>query len=160
MHTKKILFSILHTHFYKTPTLVYLLYTLFYINNIFLFYFSLTLKLSASLFSLTHKSPLNLCLSLIPQSLCISNPSSLSFSDPFTLSPLSFLSFLSSNTHTLYFGSLSSNFKCFATIGFVFDFDFGFGLWVFSWWFNFELMFCGFWVERVWFSLCFGFPLF
>ena len=52
---KKHIFSILHTHFYKTSSSVYLLYTLFYINNIFLFYFSLTLKLSASLFSLTHK---------------------------------------------------------------------------------------------------------
>ena len=51
---KKHTFSILHTHFYKTLTSVYLLY------NIFLFYFLLTFKLSTSLFSLTHK--------LIPQS--------------------------------------------------------------------------------------------
>ena len=64
---KKNTFSILHTNFYKTPTSVYLLYTLFYINNIFLFYFSLTLKLSASLFSLTHK--------LTSQSLPLSHPS-------------------------------------------------------------------------------------
>ena len=64
---KKNTFSILHTNFYKTSTSVYLLYTLFYINNIFLFYFSLTLKLSASLFSLTHK--------LTSQSLPLSHPS-------------------------------------------------------------------------------------
>ena len=43
--------------------------------------------------------------------------------------------------------SLSFDFKCFVAIGFVFDFDFGFGLLVFSWWFNFELIFCGFWVD-------------
>ena len=30
---KKRTFSILHTHFYKTPTLVYLFYHLFYLNN-------------------------------------------------------------------------------------------------------------------------------
>ena len=42
-------------------------------------------------------------------------------------------------------GSLSSNFKRSATIGFVFDFEFG--LRVFSWWFNFELIFYGFWVN-------------
>ena len=52
---KKHTFSILHTHFYKTLTSVYLLYTLFYINNIFLFYFPLTLKLSTSHFPLTYK---------------------------------------------------------------------------------------------------------
>ena len=69
---KKHTFSILHTYFYKRSTSIYLLYTLFYINNIFLFYFSLTLKLSASLFSLTHKFiPQSLYLSLIPQSLYI-----------------------------------------------------------------------------------------
>ena len=34
-----ILFFILHHHFYKTPTSVYLLYTIFYINNIFIFFF-------------------------------------------------------------------------------------------------------------------------
>ena len=33
---KNILFSILHYHFYKTPTSVYLLYTIFSINNIFM----------------------------------------------------------------------------------------------------------------------------
>ena len=43
--------------------------------------------------------------------------------------------------------SLSSDFKHFAAIGFVFDFDFEFGLLVFSWWFNFELIFYGFWVD-------------
>ena len=32
---KKILFSILHTYFYKTPTSVCLFYTLFYLNNMF-----------------------------------------------------------------------------------------------------------------------------
>ena len=30
---KKHIFSILHTHFYKIPTLVYLFYNLFYLNN-------------------------------------------------------------------------------------------------------------------------------
>ena len=43
--------------------------------------------------------------------------------------------------------SLSFDFKHFAAIGFVFDFDFEFGLLVFSWWFNFELIFYGFWVD-------------
>ena len=31
--------SILHIYFYKTPTSVHLLYTIFYINNIFIFFF-------------------------------------------------------------------------------------------------------------------------
>ena len=43
--------------------------------------------------------------------------------------------------------SLSFDFKHFAAIGFVFDFDFEFGLLVSSWWFNFELIFYGFWVD-------------
>ena len=40
--TKKSTFFMLHTHFYKTPTSVCLLYTFFYLNNIILnfFYYS------------------------------------------------------------------------------------------------------------------------
>ena len=33
LQEKTFFFSILHTHFYKTPTLVYLFYHLFYLNN-------------------------------------------------------------------------------------------------------------------------------
>ena len=36
---KKLTFSILHTHFYKTLTSVCLFYTFFYLNNIFLTFF-------------------------------------------------------------------------------------------------------------------------
>ena len=36
---KKTTFSILHTHFYKIPTSIHLLYNIFYINNIFIFFF-------------------------------------------------------------------------------------------------------------------------
>ena len=42
---KNMFFSILHTHFYKTPTSVCLFYTLFYLNNIlltFFYYFTAT----------------------------------------------------------------------------------------------------------------------
>ena len=41
---KKTTFFILHTHFYKTPTSVHLLYTIFYINNIFIFFFNIILS--------------------------------------------------------------------------------------------------------------------
>ena len=34
--TQKLTFSILHHHFYKTPTSVHLLHTIFYINNIYM----------------------------------------------------------------------------------------------------------------------------
>ena len=37
--TKKAIFSILHTYFYKTSTSIHLLYIIFYINNIFIFFF-------------------------------------------------------------------------------------------------------------------------
>ena len=37
--TKKSTFSILYTHFYKTPTSVCLFYTFFYLNNIILTFF-------------------------------------------------------------------------------------------------------------------------
>ena len=37
--TKKHIFSILHTHFYKTSTSVCLFYTFFYLNNIILTFF-------------------------------------------------------------------------------------------------------------------------
>ena len=37
--TKKHIFSILHTYFYKTPTSVCLFYTFFYLNNIILTFF-------------------------------------------------------------------------------------------------------------------------
>ena len=37
--TKKHIFSILHTYFYKTPTSIYLFYNLFYLNNHFLTFF-------------------------------------------------------------------------------------------------------------------------
>ena len=33
---QKLTFSILHHHFYKTPISVHLLYTIFYINNIYM----------------------------------------------------------------------------------------------------------------------------
>jgi len=39
---------------------------------------------------------------------------------------------ISLSVEACFVGSLSSNFKRSATIGFVFDFDFGFGLWVSS----------------------------
>ena len=50
----------------------------------------------------------------------------------------------------------------------IFYFDFGFGLWIFSWWFNFELIFlwnlgwffCEFWVDQVRFLMYFRFLLF
>ena len=88
---KKHTFSILYTHFYKTPTSVYLLYTLFYINNIFFILLSpnpqtlylslfpnpqslcLSLSPNPQTFRLSLSSnPQSLCLSLIPQSLCTS----------------------------------------------------------------------------------------
>ena len=50
---KNLLFSILHTHFYKTPTSVCLFYHLFYLNNHFPHFFLIFyLKLSLS----THKT--------------------------------------------------------------------------------------------------------
>ena len=52
--TKKTTFFILHTHFYKTPTSVHLLYTIFYINNIFIFFFNIIL--STVSFSYTSSS--------------------------------------------------------------------------------------------------------
>ena len=36
---KKLIFFILYHHFYKTPISIHLLYTIFYINNIFIFFF-------------------------------------------------------------------------------------------------------------------------
>ena len=109
-------FYITHPHQF----IYYILY--FYINNIFLFcfyyYFIKIIK-----YFLSHMSPLlpqTLHLSLFPNPwihpskplplsypqptswiLCISNPSSFSFLDPLSLSPLSLLNFLSSKTHTL-----------------------------------------------------------
>ena len=41
---KKTIFFILYTYFYKTPTSVHLLYTIFYINNIFIFFFNIILS--------------------------------------------------------------------------------------------------------------------
>ena len=98
-------------------------YTLyFYINNIFLFFFYYYF-IKIIKYLLSHVSPLlpqTLHLSLFPNPqthpskslplsypqptswiLYISNPSSLSFLDPLSLSPLSLLNFLSSKTHTL-----------------------------------------------------------
>ena len=77
MQEKTHFLFILHTHFYKTPTSIYLIYTLFYINNFFLFYFPLTHKVSASLFPLTLKLsashfPLTLKLSASLSSLKVS----------------------------------------------------------------------------------------
>ena len=53
-YTKKLFFSILHIYFYKTLTLVDLLYTIFYINNIFIFFFNIIL--STVSFSYTSSS--------------------------------------------------------------------------------------------------------
>ena len=46
---KKLFFSILHTHFYKTPTSVYLFYPLFYLNNHFSHFFIIILSQTLSL---------------------------------------------------------------------------------------------------------------
>ena len=65
--TLKITFSILHIYLSKTPTSVYLLYTLFSLNNHFIFFFyyfnNLTVKPTFSLFFFEHYS-LSLSLSL------------------------------------------------------------------------------------------------
>ena len=69
---KKTIFSILHTHFYKTPTSIYLLYPIFYLNSHFshFFYYFISNSLSlhpwdslfqtplwnSSLFQQTHSS--------------------------------------------------------------------------------------------------------
>ena len=41
---QKTTFSILQTYFYKIPKSIHLLYTIFYINNIFLFFFNIILS--------------------------------------------------------------------------------------------------------------------
>ena len=59
-YTKKATFSILHTHFYKTPTLVYLFYTFIQQNIHFftIFYYSPSLPLShTDQHSLTNPDP-------------------------------------------------------------------------------------------------------
>ena len=64
--TKKAIFSILHTYFYKTPTSVYLLYTLFSLNNhfIFFFFYISTSSLVNPTFSLFFSEQYSLSLSL------------------------------------------------------------------------------------------------
>ena len=80
--TKKATFSILHTYFYKTLTLVYLLYTLFSLNNhfIFFFFYISTSSLVNPTFSLFFSEHYSLSLSL-------------SFSLSHTVNFLSFSSF-------------------------------------------------------------------
>ena len=100
---KKHTFSILHAHFYKTSPSIYLLYTLFYINNIFFVLLSPNPQiLCLSLFPNPQTHSSKLCLSLIPQSLCISNPSSLSLILQSLISLTSFFSQFSliQNPHT------------------------------------------------------------
>ena len=54
---KNLLFPILHTHFYKTPTSVCLLYHLFYLNNHFPHFFIIYLNsLSLSPFTVTSNN--------------------------------------------------------------------------------------------------------
>ena len=63
---KKPIFSILHTHFYKTPTSVYLFYTFFYLNNIiltFLLLFTTTLTPPTLTHTLAHIWSLSLSFS-------------------------------------------------------------------------------------------------
>ena len=64
--TKKAIFSILHTYFYKTPTSVYLLYTLFSLNNRFIIFFFIisTSSLVNPTFTLFFSKHYSLSLSL------------------------------------------------------------------------------------------------
>ena len=56
--TLKTYFSILHTHFYKTPTSIHLFYHLFYLNNHFLTFLIIILSQTLSLHFRAFLSPL------------------------------------------------------------------------------------------------------
>ena len=57
-YTKNLLFFILHTHFYKTPTSVDLFYHMFYLNNHFLTFLLIILSQTLSLHFQASLSPL------------------------------------------------------------------------------------------------------
>ena len=98
--TKKAIFSILHIYFYKTPTSVYLLYTLFSLNNHFIFFLLLfqhpPWSILLPLFSFLN-TILSLSLSL---SLTVNYLSFSSFSHLF--SPVKFSSFAPFFTRKLH----------------------------------------------------------
>ena len=54
------IFSILHIHFSKTPTLDYLFYTLFYLNNHFLTFYIISLSYPFNIFEHTRTHSLSL----------------------------------------------------------------------------------------------------